>query len=233
MLRVKNESRWIERVLQSIRPVCERILVMDDHSDDGTPFLAAKIPGVSVFDSPFAGLDEPRDKDWLLGKVWESGAEAGDCCLMIDGDEELFQADVPAVQQAVSGPGVCWDLRIVYLWNDQSLIRVDGGYGRFVRQSMFRLTGRELRFARTHYGGGFHCSNAPYALWPHRETTAVRLLHYGYLHADDRVRKYLWYNERDPNNSFEDQYRHMVIGDLFPAHSKFRHGGPLRLEPLN
>lgn len=232
LLRVKNEARWLERVLESIRPACERILVLDDHSDDGTPFLAARIPGVTVFDSPFAGLDEPRDKDYLLGKAWEAGAELGDCCLMIDGDEELVQADIPLLHAALAGPGDCWDLRVLYLWNREDQVRVDGHYGKMCRPSMFRLTASDLRFARTNYGGGFHCSNAPYALWGDREAIPARLLHYGYLHQEDRMRKYLWYNERDPGNQFEDTYRHMVIGDLFPAHSRFRHGGPLRLEAL-
>jgi hypothetical protein len=60
----------------------------------------------------------------------------------------------------------------------------------------------------------------------------VRLLHYGYLHKEDRVRKFHWYNKIDPNNAFEDQYRHMVIGDVFPADSSFKWAGPLELRSL-
>lgn len=28
------------------------------------------------------------------------------------------------------------------------------------------------------------------------------------------------------------KYRHMVIGDVFPAESRFAHGGPLKIEDL-
>jgi len=52
------------------------------------------------------------------------------------------------------------------------------------------------------------------------------------MHRADRERKYQWYNAQDPNNAIEDRYRHMVIGDLFPADSKFDHGGPLKLAQL-
>jgi hypothetical protein len=60
----------------------------------------------------------------------------------------------------------------------------------------------------------------------------ARLLHYGYLHREDRIRKYEWYTQQDPDNQAEDFYRHTVIGDLFPAEIRFRHGGPLKLREL-
>ena len=41
IMRVKNEARWIDRVLASILPLCERVLVMDDGSTDGTDELVS------------------------------------------------------------------------------------------------------------------------------------------------------------------------------------------------
>jgi hypothetical protein len=46
------------------------------------------------------------------------------------------------------------------------------------------------------------------------------------------VRKYEWYRNIDGENPVEDGYRHMVVGDIFPAESRFRYGGPLQLEAL-
>ena len=51
-LRVKNEARWIERVIRSIQPLCERIFVFDDHSDDATGEICESL-GCRVFPSPF------------------------------------------------------------------------------------------------------------------------------------------------------------------------------------
>ncbi len=48
MLRIKDEARWIERVLRSMLPVCERIFVFDDHSTDDTVAICESIPEVTL-----------------------------------------------------------------------------------------------------------------------------------------------------------------------------------------
>ena len=111
-------------------------------------------------------------------------------------------------------------------------MRTDKIYSEFRRPSLFRLTSRDLSFKRAGTGGNFHCSSSPVQLLSNIVPIDARLLHYGYLHREDRVRKYHWYNSKDPNNAFEDGYRHMVIGDIFPPESAFRWGGPLKLEAL-
>jgi len=62
--------------------------------------------------------------------------------------------------------------------------------------------------------------------------TGVRCLHYGYMRPEDRLRKYEWYRNMDSGADLEDGYRHIVIGDIFPADSRFRYAGPLKLEAL-
>jgi len=227
MLRVKNESRWIERVIRSVQPVCERIVVMDDASTDGTAEICSSL-GAEVLRSPFAGLDETRDKNWLLARVIRHSPE---WILCIDGDEELEQGGADKVRAVARdrGIGAC-SLRVAYLWDSPDQVRTDGVYGRFARPSMFRAV-TDARFRSTGNGGNFHCGNVPYGIGPTLRSE-IRLLHYGYMERADRVRKYEWYNRQDPNNYSEDLYRHMVIGDLFPADSQFRHGGPLKLETI-
>jgi glycosyltransferase involved in cell wall biosynthesis len=231
MLRVKNEARWVERVIKSIQAVCSDVFVLDDHSEDDTARLCREL-GCAVFASPFTAIHEARDKDYLLSKVWESGAKLGDSCLMVDGDEALHPQDAPAVLRAVQEKVICGSMHIVYLWDDEQQMRVDRWYKEFRRPSMFRLVSPLLTFKRTGFGGNFHCSSAPAQLLAKITPLDVRLLHYGYLHREDRVRKFHWYNSVDPNNSFEDGYRHMVIGDLFPASSTFKWAGPLEVIPL-
>lgn len=232
LLRIKNESRWIERVIRSIQPVCQRILVFDDHSDDGTPRICEQL-GCTVYRSEFEGLNEARDKDFLLQLAWATGAQIGDWCLMVDGDESLHPDDIPALIAATQSPSnVCCSLRIVYLWDREDQVRVDRLYGEFRRPSLFQLTSRDLEFRRTDSGGNFHCSSVPRQLLGRITPIQVRLLHYGYLHQEDRIRKFEFYNLTDPYNLFEDHYRHMVIGDLFPASSSFRWAGPLELRAL-
>jgi O-antigen biosynthesis protein len=230
LLRVKNEARWIERVVRSIQPVCDRILVFDDHSTDATPEICEAL-GCAVYRSEFEGIHEARDKDFLLSKAWEF-AQVGDWCLMVDGDEALYPADAPAVLAAMDSTAVCYSAHVVYLWDREDQVRVDRWYREFRRPSLFKLVSRDLRFQRTDAGGNFHCSSAPAGLLGSIVAAPIRLLHYGYLRREDRVRKYHWYNQVDPGNPIEDGYRHMVIGDLFPADSAFRWAGPLELRPL-
>ncbi|HEV8189447.1 MAG TPA: glycosyltransferase family 2 protein [Pyrinomonadaceae bacterium] len=231
MLRVRNEARWIERVVRSIQLVCDNVFVLDDNSEDETALLCRQL-GCEVFASPFEDIHEARDKDYLLAKVWASGARLGDTCLMVDGDEALHPDDAPAVVKAVDAKVVCGSTHIVYLWDNEQQIRVDRWYKAFRRPSLFRLVSPLLTFKRTAFGGNFHCSSAPAQLLASVTPLAVRLLHYGYMHREDRIRKFHWYNSVDPNNVFEDQYRHMVVGDLFPADSSFKWAGPLEVVPL-
>lgn len=246
LLRVRNEARWIDRVVRSISPICERVIILDDHSDDDTPDICAAIPGVQVYRSDASTKDESADKDYLLSKAYEAVPDAhkfGDANspwwgLLIDGDEELVEEDRQAVVDLSNTPGAsAFYFRIPYLWNDEKTMRVDGVYSRMAdlgRPSMFRLMNERFRFQRTPFGNGqnFHCSSVPQEMLHFARRSDVRLKHWGYLHAEDRIRKYHWYNEHDPGNAVEDGYRHMVIGDLFPADSEFVHAGPLKLQPL-
>ena len=208
MMRVKNEARWIERSVASILPVCDRVLVMDDHSEDGTPFLCAGIPGVQVFDSPFH--DECRDKNYLLDRARTAGA---DWVVCIDGDEMLAPSGVPLLLAAMQNGAQSISMRIPYLWDGEDQIRVDGVYGEFRRHSAFRLG--DHRFSSS-TAGGFHCGNVPYRAMLGAVTVDAPLLHFGYLHAKDRARKYAWYNAQDPGNMVEDRYRHIASGLEMP-----------------
>jgi glycosyltransferase involved in cell wall biosynthesis len=227
LMRVKNEARWIKRSIESIQPVCNAgILVFDDHSTDETREIASGL-GVAVFESTFRGLDESRDKNLMLEVIRKDV----DWVVMIDGDEALMPGHAEMLRYKMA-----WSERkvralaftVLYLWDREDQIRVDGVYRSMSRVSAFR-PGKE-RFEATG-GVNFHCGNCPQAIQG-RAHAGVSLLHFGYLDRADRIRKFDWYNKTDPNNQQEDRYRHMVIGDLFAADSKFRHGGPLELRAL-
>jgi glycosyltransferase involved in cell wall biosynthesis len=228
-MRIKNEARWIAKVIESQLPVVQQLLILDDHSTDGTQDICRSYPKVTLFDSPFEGVQETRDKRWLmeqLGKV----AQPGDWCLSIDGDEEIAKPGQQVIAQLGSQPfgPDAYRFHVLYLWDGPDKIRTDGIYENFWRGSMFRY-----RLGTTFHssnGGGFHCGNVPEPRVIER--APVKILHYGYMHKEDRLRKMEWYNRIDPNNVNEDCYRHMVIGDMFPADSKFLHAGPLKLEPI-
>ncbi|MDD5370507.1 MAG: glycosyltransferase family 2 protein [Anaerolineaceae bacterium] len=228
LMRIKNEARWIGRCLSSLFPLCERVVVFDDHSTDNTREICAAIPNVTVLESPFEGLDEARDKNWLLDQV----RETTEWVFMHDGDEVLAPGSAEIIRNAIQAHSAidCFSLRLRYLWNSETQERVDGVYVHAQRACIFRPG--DYRFQDTSFGGNFHCGNAPLELQQQTISLDASLLHLGYLGREDRIRKYQWYNEKDPGNMFEDYYRHTVIGDLFPANSKFKWGGPIELKEL-
>lgn len=249
MIRCKNEARWIERVIKSIQPLCERIFVLDDHSDDGTPDICESL-GCTVYRSHFEGLDESRDKNWLLQQIWKvcpplmAGPESQSFIVAIDGDEELESGGAEIIRRSFVAEVHALTMPIVYLWDSPDQIRTDGCYGKFSqngRISAYRMVSPLHAYRRTsgkHNARqgreevNFHCGNAPKELLSFGRPCPARLLHYGYMYREDRIRKYEWYREKDKDNEVEDYYRHVVIGDIFPANSKMRWGGPLKLEPL-
>jgi hypothetical protein len=241
MLRVRNESRWIGRVIESLKPLCEnRIFVLDDESTDDTISLALSA-GAKVRPDPFPGqpLDEARDKNWLAQKVVEDCAPEWIFC--IDGDEELEPLGAEKIFSVLrSAQCDMYAVRFLYLWDSPEQFRSDRWYSTFSRQSLFRAD-LDLKFSSLYAAAGvdvhsgLHVGNAPGgARGLESALIHVFLLHYGYMDRADRIRKYEYYNRIDPNNPMEDSYRHIVQGDIpeVPAAAVLKHAGPLELRKL-
>jgi len=246
-LRVRNEARWIERVILALRPLCDRIFVFDDKSDDNTAAICQGM-GCRLFHSPYDGVNETRDKNFLLERIWEEvnpqprGPESTNWIVAVDGDEELEPRGPELIRQAVSTGAHAFTLKIVYLWDRPDQVRVDGIYGTFHRGSVFRMVSPLHAFGTPRKRGrdmaNFHCGSVPHELMSQAHVCDAKLLHYGYMHREDRLRKYDFYNRLDPNNAQEDCYRHMVQGDVPEIPVTFRkgqellHAGPLELVTL-
>jgi GT2 family glycosyltransferase len=212
-MRIKNEAPHIREVIDSILPLCQRVLVFDDHSSDDTAATCRSFgERVLLYSSEFQGLDEARDKNFLLGKVVSADP---DWVLWIDGDEILERSGPEALRAATKRPSgpAAYSLRIAYVWDKPEQIRVDGIYGKFRRPSLFRLHGQPtsaLHFPATAFGGNLHCGNVPRGLVGAAANLEVRLKHLGYMDRARRQEKYELYNRIDPNNGLEDCYRHLI-----------------------
>lgn len=242
MLRIKNEARWLASCLSSLSPLCETIFVFDDHSTDSSPEIICNHPGTVHLPSPFTGLNEARDKDWLLGEVVKTlpgeklNAQSPYWVICIDGDEELEKGGAEKIINLVWGYPIALSFyfKILYLWDSVETVRVDGRYGEFDRPSMFRVINPVLRYQTTRWGGNLHCSSTPKEFIGRETRSDVKLLHYGYMLAEDRRRKWEWYNSVDPGNEMEDRYRHVIQGDEGGpgAGEKLKWAGPLRVERM-
>lgn len=231
MMRVKNEARWIERCVRSILPLCHQVHVLDDTSTDDTAMICRSIDRVVVHPSPFDSFQEVRDKNYLLDLI-RADAQPPDWVIHIDGDEELLVQDLPRLAEFMRQSSKALTLKVLYLWDDDATVRTDGVYGRMKRPSAFRLDGCG-QFA-SYNESGLHCTNVPRLRIAQAVDCGVRLLHHGYKFREDRIRKYNWYRSIDPNNMAEDNYRHIVQGDVpeVSANRILKHAGPLKLQPL-
>jgi Glycosyl transferase family 2/Methyltransferase domain len=213
VMRIKNEAQWIHRSIESQLVVCDKVLVLDDGSTDGTQDIVRSFGDKCVLiQSPFTGVNEGRDKRHLLQHVV---AVNPTWALWIDGDEVLednadkLLADELAIKNVAS-----YLLPVLYFWDSLDQYRVDGVYANFHRASLFRVAGQataRLHFATSggeadlHNGG-----NCPQGLDGAVLFSKLRIKHYGYLTWEQRQKKYEWYNRIDPNNEAEDCYRHIV-----------------------
>jgi hypothetical protein len=237
MLRVRNEARWISRVVESYKGLGP-VFVMDDHSTDNTVELAFAA-GAMVWPSPFPAdeLDEKRDKNWLLEQV--SSAYSPNWIFCPDGDEELQRGGADRILRAcASGIADAFAVKFLYLWDSPTHARLDRWYSDFSRFSLFRvrpgLTFKSLYEGRGVHAG-LHTGNAPLSAEATKTALLnVYLLHYGYMSRADRLRKYEYYNRVDPHNEIEDCYRHIVQGDVpeVPASAVLKYAGPLDVRPL-
>lgn len=234
LVRAKNAARWIEECLCSLMPACSRVFMLDDHSEDSTAAIAASIPEVHVIRSPFADLNEARDKTFLLSQV--KMLASPDWAVMIDADEVLLDA-ADLLMNIASGKAKAYRLKVLALWDRPDQIRVDGIYADFWRASVFHIPSTTgLWVQRNMAGPNLHCDSVPTELSAGaiRCNPPVRLKHYGPMLREDRIAKYRFYRSVDPDSPAEDNYRHSVLGDLpeFPKDAVYRHGGPLKLAPF-
>lgn len=211
--RIKNEERWIKESIERTLQVSDRVIVFDDHSTDSTCKIVNSLgPKVTLVVSPYTGLDEARDKDYLLSLALQYKP---DWIIQLDGDEVLTKKGIqelyPWVHQKKVG-GIL-NFRIAYLWDNVNRERVDSVYKSFYQPRAYSLYDQSMKsftYARTGYGGNFHCGQVPVGHSGPFHTMAQPIKHYGYMDAADRERKYKWYNEKDPNNAAEGFYLHVI-----------------------
>ena len=212
VMRIKNEERWIRASLESQLPICDKVLVLDDHSTDDTRDIVRSFGRrVVLLESPFEGVSEGRDKRHLLQHVLRVNPE---WVLWIDGDEVLTSDAAEIALRELTTEATHYWLRMLYFWDNVHTIRTDGVYGTIGRPSLFRVMGQDATKLHIPIGSGaadlHNNGNCPVGLTGDCYRSSIRIKHYGYLDRKERQRKYEFYNKVDPNNESEDCYRHII-----------------------
>jgi tetratricopeptide (TPR) repeat protein len=108
---VKNEQRWLEGCLDSVKELVDEMIIVDTGSGDNTIEIARRF-GAKVFDHPWSG-------DFSEARNLSLGYATGDWVLVLDADEKIAQGDAKLIRHLMETSRVDGYLlaQRSYLWN--------------------------------------------------------------------------------------------------------------------
>lgn len=211
---VKNESeRWLEKVLQQIESVCDKIIILDDCSTDNTPEICSKYGEVFYSDKSYWGINELKQRKFL----WELAtheAKDGDWILCLDADETLPESQVELVKSymlladEVKCNGLGFEL--YDMWDDTHY-RDDELWNAHLRPWVMAVkyeAGKEYFWKET----ALHCGRFPMNSGCNIAMSPLKIQHWGWSRTEDRKKKYERYIQADPEgkNGILAQYQSIL-----------------------
>lgn len=178
---------------------------------------AADILYVQKSNSDRAGLDEYRDRQWMLTQARELVGELNGWYLSFDADEVWEKKlDREYLQRLIHHPhpSVCGLIVHFYtFWDEtETMWRKDGIFGSMAGNRIMRMMpGHNMMQTDS----GMHMGNVPMSRVASVGCeTSVRVKHYGFSTPEERQRKYAFYTEYDtvknPDQIGAEDYRHLI-----------------------
>ena len=224
VMRVKNESRYIVRAIESLLPLHGEIIILDDGSTDNTGDLVRGFGSVRYIRQDDMSMDEGRDRTLLLCEALKLKPE---WIFTLDGDEQLAGAAperiLKAIRQCPPETNVFGFLHAV-MWGElggpESYYP---GHQLFKMDRMFRVSACAIApdlFSFSGQGNGnLHCGCVPPMRERRKETLNAFIKYWGYETREACERKLAFYNEYDPAN--RAQIRQRVLGRIGCAVHRF------------
>lgn len=218
--RIANCERFLRQSLERTSKFADEIVCLIARSQDSTESIARSFPKVKVVEvwtEPDHPFDEAAERDWLLQKAIERGA---DWVISIDGDEvyeEKFCAMVPSLLRNPNPQifGYWCNWRTIWDKDEEGreLFRADGIFGGFQNYRFFKvLPGMKIGQNSNLYN--HHCGSAPFLPVENLKWLNVRVKHLGYDTEEQRRKKHAFYKAADPHPVVRDvgnaDYHHLV-----------------------
>lgn len=220
MLVRNEEGRYLERVLEQMKQVCDKIVVVDDASTDDTPIICRSY-GAVVYqaDKPCWGTDELILRKWLWGEACDA-SKPGDWILCLDADEtfdkpELLRdyikkADAAGCNSLAFALYDMWDethYRDDYYWRGHN-----GAWPFCVKYEDIDYFWKETPL---------HCGRFPMNAINKIASCPIRIQHWGWARPEDRQEKYERYMKSDPNGEYGCLAQYQSILDPNPSLKEF------------
>jgi glycosyltransferase involved in cell wall biosynthesis len=218
---VKNESgRWLEKVLEQMKSICDTIVVLDDMSTDNTPEIC-KAYGADVFysDRSYWGTDELRQRKFLWELVTHE-AKDGDWIFILDADETIpLMQFVPQILKTIKNQCDGLAFRLYDMWNETHY-RDDewwiGHYGCWPMIVQYHKN-KEYIWNNT----PLHCGRFPKNAIEWTAQCEIAIQHWGWSRPEDRQKKYERYMKADPEGKWGFMGQYQSILDPNPNLRRF------------
>lgn len=221
--RIANCEKYIRESMERTSEFADEIICLFARSQDRTKEIALSFPKVTAWEEwnePEHPFDEQAERNWLLQKAIERGA---DWVISIDGDEIYEKKFVEMVPRLMRNPdpqafGYWCNWRTI--WDKIDGVekhRVDGIFGGFQNYRFFKvLPGMRIEENDNLYN--HHCGSAPSIPAENLRWINVRVKHLGYDSEEQRRKKYAFYRAQDPYPLAKDvgnaDYHHLIDRDV-------------------
>lgn len=217
--RIANCEQYIAASMMKTSKFADEIICLFARSQDRTKEIALGFPKVTAWEEwtePDHPFDEQAERNWLLQKAIERGA---DWVISIDGDEIYEDKFIGMMPRLLHNPnphivGYWCNWRTIWKRDGgQEYYRADSTFGAFQNYRFFKvLPGMEIKPNSNIYN--HHCGSAPLIPRESLQWLNVRVKHLGYDSEEQRKRKYEFYRKADPRPVLSDvgtnDYHHLI-----------------------
>jgi hypothetical protein len=209
---VYNNSHIFHKSLQSFNILCDKIIVIDDGSNDCNEIDRRKIIEYNFKKNFIFGKIQKTEKEiQRRSELWNlicDNVKENDWIILLDSDECIFEKDykhlLDLMKQNQNDERIQWiALRLYNMWTETQY-RIDGYWN-----PKFELKRRIFKLHKGEYKPiGFNpetveCGEVPeYVFNTNGINTECHLLHLGYITDAERQRKYEFHKRVDPEGKF-------------------------------
>lgn len=231
MCAYNEEHRYLEAVIRDTREHADRVIVIDDASNDKTADVARSL-GAEVVrnEKNLSGQSETA----LRSKMWEvvRGVRP-EWVLTLDADELFEPGSWETLEKLMAGSPeefAAYRFYILHMWKDTQHVRVDKAWGGY---NNIRLVRYSDRAGQAEKNKRWHSGGVPLEYQGQAILAKPKILHLGFVRERDRVEKYLKHMQRGGAEGDGIDVEHLIsILDDNPELHEWTRGLPQRVEPV-
>jgi GT2 family glycosyltransferase len=225
-LRDAYDAEVFVRSIEKASTFSDHLFILDDNSPweltteegkvaatNGDKSFTANVSCKISLKSYDRTFDERRDRNDLLTMAKEAKM---DWVFSLDADEVVEdKVDRKYIEKLINtSDPMCQGYAVHYytFWNDEQHFNSGDVWKNMCGNRLVRLTGDPKIFLGAK--STFHVGNIPFVPSDMSRISSIRIKHYGYVHPEQRQRKYEWYERMDTDKNEaligHKDYRHLI-----------------------